>query len=239
MRIKTRIQFGIILSLVLGATVVLFLFLSARAVNEVSRDAKKAAEVVKGVAELKNVTHEYLLHPEERSLMQWQSRYGSLAKILTADDFKSPEEKIAKDQISKDLERFKTVFFDLTSLLKKRETFGQQKRASLAELQDRLIGELLVKSQGAVSLAFQWHQEIQDRLVTTQKRSTLLAFLLIITLTAFIIGISLWVNRSVGRPIAKLEEDTRIIGSGNLDYKVGTTAKDEIGGLSRAFDKML
>ncbi|MBL7205119.1 MAG: HAMP domain-containing protein [Desulfobacteraceae bacterium] len=238
MRIKTRIQLGIILSLVLAATIALLLFLGARAVNEASRLDEITAEVVKGVAELKNVTHEYILHPEERSLMQWRSRYGSLSKILTGGHFKSPDEKIVADQVFKNLERFKTVFFDLTSALRKGEALGKQASADFRELQDRLMGELLVKSQAAVSVVFQLHQEIEAKSVTTQKRVSLLTVLLLLTLTAAIVGISLWVNRSVARPIAKLEKDTQIIGSGNLDHKVGTTAKDEIGELSRAFDKM-
>ncbi|NIT52459.1 MAG: HAMP domain-containing protein, partial [candidate division Zixibacteria bacterium] len=40
------------------------------------------------------------------------------------------------------------------------------------------------------------------------------------------------------KPIAELQEGTQIIGAGNLDHKVGTAAKDEIGQLSRAFDQM-
>jgi len=98
MRIKTRIQLGIILSLVLAATIALLLFLGTRAVNEASRLEGIAVEVIKGVAELKIVTHEYILHPEERSLMQWRSRYGSLSKLLTGVHFKNPDEKIAADQ---------------------------------------------------------------------------------------------------------------------------------------------
>jgi len=39
-------------------------------------------------------------------------------------------------------------------------------------------------------------------------------------------------------PIAQLERGTQIIGAGNLDHKVGTDEKDEIGQLSRAFDRM-
>jgi len=238
MRIKTRIQLGIILSLVLAATIGLLLFLGVRAVNEANRLDGIAAKTVKGVAELKIITHEYLLHPEERSLMQWRSKYGSLSKLLTGGHFKSPDEKIVADQIFKDLERFKTVFSAITTSLKKGEALGQQESSAFRELQDRMIGELLVKSQTAVSLAFQLHQNIEAKSVTTQKRVSLLTMLLLLTLTAAIVGISLWINRSVARPIAKLEKDTQIIGSGNLDHKVGTTAKDEIGQLSRAFDKM-
>jgi len=39
-------------------------------------------------------------------------------------------------------------------------------------------------------------------------------------------------------PIRKLNEGIEIIGSGNLDYKVGTNATDEVGLLSRTFDAM-
>jgi signal transduction histidine kinase/ActR/RegA family two-component response regulator len=238
MKIRTRIQLSIILSLVLAATIASLLFLTARAVNETSREEAIAVEIVKGVAELKIVTHEYILHPEERSLMQWRSRHGSLSKILTEDHFKGLDEKIVADQMLKNLQRFKTVFSNLTIDLRKGQAPGKQESAIFRELQDRLIGELLVKAQATVSLAFHLHQEIEAKLVTTQKRANLLTVLLLLTLTAVIVGILLWVNRSIARPIARLEEGTQITGSGNLDHKVGTTSKDEIGQLSRAFDKM-
>jgi len=44
--------------------------------------------------------------------------------------------------------------------------------------------------------------------------------------------------RMITSPISRLYEGMNIISSGNLDYKVGTKARDEIGELSRAFDKM-
>jgi len=40
------------------------------------------------------------------------------------------------------------------------------------------------------------------------------------------------------KPIKKLGEGTEQIAKGNLDYKVGTDSTDEIGALSRAFDRM-
>ena len=238
MRIKTRIKLGIILSLVLASIIALLLFFSARGLNEASKLEGIAVEIIKGVAEIKIVTHEYILHPEERSLMQWRSRYSSLSKLLTGSHFKNPDEKIAADQIFKNLERFKTVFYALITGLKKGETPGNQESAAFRKLQDRLMDELLMKSRLAVSLAFQLQQKIEAKLMTTQKRVSFLTLLLLLALTAAITGISLWVNRSIARPIAKLEKGTQIIGSGNLDHEVGITAKDEIGELSRAFDKM-
>jgi PAS domain S-box-containing protein len=50
--------------------------------------------------------------------------------------------------------------------------------------------------------------------------------------------IALRISRSISKPINALHKGSEIIGSGNLDYKVGTDAIDEIGELSRSFDEM-
>ncbi len=46
------------------------------------------------------------------------------------------------------------------------------------------------------------------------------------------------ISQSIAEPIKRLSKGVEMVGSGNLDYKVGTNLKDEIGQLSRAFDKM-
>ena len=61
------------------------------------------------------------------------------------------------------------------------------------------------------------------------------ASLIIIVLTVLV---TLFISRSITMPIARLREGAEIIGKGNLDYKVGTEANDEVGQLSRAFDRM-
>ncbi|MCK4850261.1 MAG: HAMP domain-containing protein [Phycisphaerae bacterium] len=60
--------------------------------------------------------------------------------------------------------------------------------------------------------------------------------MLLIPVVAWLIGTVL--ARFISKPIHELHRGTDIIGAGNLDHKVGTDAKDEIGQLSRAFDQM-
>ena len=64
-----------------------------------------------------------------------------------------------------------------------------------------------------------------------------------LTASAFVvliaIGIVLAVTRSIVEPLKALHKGTEIIGQGNLDHRVGTDARDEIGQLSRAFDQMI
>jgi PAS domain S-box-containing protein len=65
----------------------------------------------------------------------------------------------------------------------------------------------------------------------------LAAILLVIVI--ILSGLSAWsIAQSISEPIKRLSEGARIIGGGNLDYKVATAHKDEIGQLSRTFDKM-
>jgi C4-dicarboxylate-specific signal transduction histidine kinase len=59
-----------------------------------------------------------------------------------------------------------------------------------------------------------------------------------ITTVLAVVLLALFVSKSISGPITKLHEGTEVIGGGNLDYRVGTDAKDEIGQLSRAFDRM-
>ena len=51
--------------------------------------------------------------------------------------------------------------------------------------------------------------------------------------------LALFVASTISRPLWSLHRGTEIIGRGDMDYRVGTGATDEIGQLSRAFDDML
>jgi len=238
MNIKTRLQVSIILSLLLTLMVGALIFLSVQWMNKVSTKETIAAEIVKSMAELKIVTHEYLLYPSDRPLVQWRSKYNTLKEYLAEGYFRNLNEKIVIDKILKNLERFKTVFFDLVINARKGQARGKQERSVSRAWQNMLKGELLESSQLVVSLTFQLQRTVQAELVITQQRATLLIVFFLVAMTALMGGVSIWVKKSIAKPIAKLEEGTQIIGSGDLSYRVGTTAKDEIGQLSRAFDKM-
>jgi len=54
-----------------------------------------------------------------------------------------------------------------------------------------------------------------------------------------VIIIAFRVAKSISNPIKALHKGSEIIGRGDLDYKVGTDAEDEIGQLSRIFDQMI
>ena len=58
----------------------------------------------------------------------------------------------------------------------------------------------------------------------------------LIALISVVAGI--YITRSITGPLETLRTGTEMVAKGRLDYRVGTSAKDEIGQLSRAFDNM-
>ena len=67
------------------------------------------------------------------------------------------------------------------------------------------------------------------------RRNLLTILVITMGLTVFI---SILISRSISNPIQELQKGTEIIGNGNWDYKVAMNSRDEIGDLSRAFDRM-
>ena len=67
-------------------------------------------------------------------------------------------------------------------------------------------------------------------------QTLLLIFVIILFISIFI---SIFASRNITRPLRRLHKGTEEIMKGKLDYKVGTSSPDEVGQLSRAFDKMI
>ncbi len=236
MKIKSKLRISTIFSLCAALAAGFALFLISQVVNEAIERNKTADAVVKGVFELDILTYEYLLNQEERMQAQWQLRHDSLSEILTKMKFKGPETRVVWDRINQEHAGLKTLFARLVAT----HDGHKGKREGISkEFEDRLAGQMLVKSQAMVSGAFQLAEASRAEIDAARQRSNLLLIFFIAAIGAVVAGTSLVISRSVAKPITRLHEGTEIIGAGNLEFRVGTDAKDEIGQLSRAFDEMI
>ena len=80
--------------------------------------------------------------------------------------------------------------------------------------------------------------EAQEAVLEAHSFGMRLLLLSVVIITLLSVAISFYITRSIVKSIHALHKGIEIIGKGNLDYKVGTDSKDEIGELSRAFDEM-
>jgi len=98
-----------------------------------------------------------------------------------------------------------------------------------------------------VIAAYRWIPEGELSLITEVEQAEAFAAVADLRWTVFAISLAVGlfaalcgylVARTVTKPVRELVAGTEQIGKGNLKYRVATAAKDEIGELSRAFDRM-
>ncbi|MGA2318992.1 MAG: PAS domain S-box protein [Thermodesulfobacteriota bacterium] len=235
MKIKTKLQITTVVSLIVALVIGLILFFSARQVNEAIKKEKAADEIIRGLFELNILTNEYLIHHEERAKIQWQLKHDSIKRFLEGVEVESPEKIVLLKRMRERHKDIKNIFSQMVSNY---EGYGDEKEGVSQELNEMLVGNLDAKSRSMVSDAYQLAEISSARLIASQQKAYLLVLLFSLIMAVVVATVSFSIHSGVVKPIRKLHEGTEIIGAGNLNYKVGTMAKDEVGQLSRAFDRM-
>ncbi|KJR42471.1 PAS/PAC sensor-containing diguanylate cyclase/phosphodiesterase [Candidatus Magnetoovum chiemensis] len=77
-----------------------------------------------------------------------------------------------------------------------------------------------------------------DKAVKPIVNSLLIIALVGVAVIALVTLLASYLAKTMSEPIIELQKGLKIVGSGDLEYRVRTNAKDEIGDLSREFDKM-
>jgi signal transduction histidine kinase len=184
---------------------------------------------------------DYMIAADEEKKETVKNDLNSLEEIATehlqCGKHVNLEEQEASTQLRTEIERFTLVCTEIMNLKeqglstnelleKEEDSFHPAINTLLAQLRKCTAAHKrkLAETEGAVSQAYIWGEQV-----------ALAVSFSVIFLSAMI---ALITTRSIVRPLHALHKGTEIIGKGNLDYKVATNVKDEIGQLSRAFDAM-
>jgi signal transduction histidine kinase/ActR/RegA family two-component response regulator len=191
--------------------------------------------IVQGVGELHIRTDEYMERSrfDIRPLQQWRSRDDAISADLKQIRGDTPEAtRLIRSLMTRHVE-MEGLF---AKLIQVRATTGTDELA--ATRQERLLGRLYVmfEEQFAEADELRRLSDAGDRLALRDA-----VYLGAITLTMLMACVALCaviVRRKLSTPLQRLLAATDAIGSGRLDHRIGSTADDEIGALSRAFDHM-
>jgi len=105
-----------------------------------------------------------------------------------------------------------------------------------------LVSVILITGALAIMASETVSKNIGERLINSyletpvQVREYYISILALLSAVGMILSVI--ISRTITQPIVKLRLGTEEIMKGNLDYKVGIKAEDEIGQLSRTFEKM-
>lgn len=119
---------------------------------------------------------------------------------------------------------------------------GVESEEILIKLNDEVSIPLFIPTLKKINqlMDYQLEQFYMEEEKNSESYSSSLKLLLLISsiLTLILMIIITLTRKAILKPLNNLQESAKIVGSGNLNHIIGSDSKDEIGQLSREFDRM-
>ncbi|MBF0344516.1 MAG: PAS domain S-box protein [Nitrospirae bacterium] len=233
MKIKTKLQIASILSIVTVLLIGCLLYYERQQDEEITAKSMMSERLVKDVFETNILIYDSILHQRDvrkRAYTQWQLKYNSLSKRLAGLKSKDSKEQALLNDLTDNLNGINAIFLEINKI--------DDSGGSLGETEENLVSQVLVKSQTVVSIASQFYDTNYKTLVAVHSKTHILILSSIIFLTLFIITASFFVNKGITKPIGEIVKGLQVLGTGNLDCKLGFTGNSEISQIANTFDLM-
>jgi len=236
MKIRTRFIINIVVLASILLVVAAAMVVTNRSVRNMYQRQELAAQIEHEAYELGYLANDYLLYRESQQGSRWESKYALFSDHLSNLQVDTPEQQALLARIKSNQQRLKAVFDQVKASI---ETAQQTQAAGLDEKFMQVSwGRLEGQNQGMIFDASQLEGLLSEQEHRLEQQARLLSFALVGMLTIFVLvnyGLSF---QRILRAIADLQDGTRIIGLGNLDFAIEVKNEDEIGELSYAFNRM-
>ncbi len=235
MKIRTRLRIGVALLVLVLAATAIAVAVTFQQVRIAEREHNAMHSVVEGLSELNILTYDYAMHPGERARLQWSAKHAAIAEVLEGLGSPSPSRRADVEKMRGDHKSIAELFARLVG-----HEAGDAGREGKAYEQSRetLVTQFLMRSHEMNGVVSRLLRQSEDEVTSIWQRFSWVMMASMMIIAPVMIGVSSWTGRSIARPVSQLRKGIEIIGTGNLDFRVGTDATDEIGELSRAFDQM-
>lgn len=239
MTIAFRLKLNILLATVLALIMIAALAAVLVMENHNRERTMFTDELMRGMFELSLVTEYYIRHPEQRPQSQWKRKYDSLLKLLQEKPPR-PEQQALLAQARRSLTDIRALFDELTATYAVGDADGSQAAAAALLNQKReLLADLMtVRTRAIAEIAARLATESMADAAAAIRRVGVAFPLFSMLMLAVAVWASATVRRRIADPIDKLRQGVAVIGSGDLDYRIGPIFNDELGQLAVEFDRM-
>jgi len=236
MRIKTQFLVTMALFAVILVIAATSAIVTNHRIEKTGEQERIAAGVARGAVELGHLSNDYLIYRESQQLARWQSRFGAFSGQVAVLRVDTPEQQALVANIRANRDRMKAVF-DSISAVPERPAGNRRALLDPAFLQVSW-SRMAVQTQALTADALRLSQLLDRQMDRLTGRRTTLMYALVGLFGAFLL-VSYWLTyRRVLNSIATLQAGAAIVGRGNLDFTIEERRSDEIGELSRAFNRM-
>lgn len=238
MSIKRKLLLILLILLISAGVFSYLIYISLENYRSAIKTVEIANTVAVHVIERRIVADDYILSEVERAKIQWISIQTELESLVDRNQglFQNQSEKNLVIGIKHKFKESETTFSEIVALTEQKDvapsdSMRQYKKA-------RLLSELTLEMQETISLSKELAdsnkkeaQDAQDYVIFLF--SVALAFYLLLL---FLILLLTW--KTIIQPLSKMQKGTKLIASGDLDFRMGIRSKDEIGDLAQSLDIM-
>jgi PAS domain S-box-containing protein len=235
MKIKT--QFVITMSLfgLAAGIIVISLMTTNQKVSQLNQQQQIAQNIERSARELDYLSNEYLLYRENQQRARWESKFASLSNDLTRLNPTRPDQQVLVNDLKADMERLKAVFANVISM---QAAAPSPDAGAKLDFIQASWSRMEVQNQNIAFRAQLLAQNFRTEIDRLNQNNNLRILVLSGVLGAYFATNYLLIFRRTLNSISKLQEGTRTIGSGNLDFVIAEKTRDEIGELTQAFNQM-
>ena len=251
MKISTRmtVGFAVVVGMIIPSA--LFSLRTYRRIHQefevLKEDILPGAVLMMEMETITTETHrhlmEYLMHEATEAQEEEEARSGLKQLRSIALEHLEHETHIGKQEKDKAVQlvakvaRFTSAGLKLIDMKKRGTSFSEiaeKEEQILHPADEALIGQLMAHKAVRIAEIAHGQQAVHNAHVAGVAIVTAAGICAALAATAA----ALITTRSVTKPIRSLQEGTRRIAAGDLNYRIGMERKDELGDLGRDFDRM-
>ncbi|MFA4826149.1 MAG: PAS domain S-box protein [Methanoregula sp.] len=235
---KIRTQFIISVVVFIGIFLILSLSVisSMQEVDRMTLQMEIADRITLDAYELNQISNDYLLYGNERQRVQWESKNAALSDDLSLLDTTRPEEQELIRNIRANQQHLKEIFSEISLSVQETEANGNAPPSTAFIRQS--WSRIAVQNMGIAFDASRLSQIIRTELERDQKVHLILTIVLMGAVSLILVSIFLILGRRILGAVSELEAGTRIIGSGDLDFRIPENGDDEFRYLASSFNTM-
>jgi signal transduction histidine kinase len=235
MRIRTTVKSAIFLTASLMLIYIAYSVFINRTLEARLQDLRTSSEVRNLFEKLQDITKDYFLWRTQRADEQWRILHADLLRMLDSQRYQEFRRKHQTEDLKDSLQSMSESYNKLTAAAGRN---GISKDAASQEFQNRLITQITLVAREIGNSLDNISRDIEREVLTLQRSANVINIITLILVTSCIIGLALFLLKSVVDPVLKLHEGAEIIGRGNLDFRMEPAGPGEIRELSQGFNQM-
>ncbi|HWQ66304.1 MAG TPA: histidine kinase dimerization/phosphoacceptor domain -containing protein [Methanospirillum sp.] len=205
-------------------------------VNKIGNQAQLSSSIIKGVYHLSYLSNDYLFHPDASSQSsQWESTFADLSRDIALLNLNTPQEKAVADRISEKIKGLRDVYTQAIDLVESTRVNGRPINPDKIQ---ELWSRSMVQSQGIIFDGSELSWMLNEELHYLHAINNILILLLVEIFLLILIAVYIFFQKRFLASISEISRGTRVIGSGNLDFRIEKRGEDEIGSLVDDFNWM-